>query len=197
LVEKHLNAAERNDLPDSDFALPGRRYPLNDKNHAKDALARASANASPAEKKKIRAKVHAKYPDMKIEEDDDMMGLGLDETQLLIDDEDDMPDHDPNVDTVKGDPHWASYFVNGDDSGLDDDEIALADKWYEDNVPEGWSITDVSDEPEFSWSYGMYTGDPHAKGGELVDYTIYNHSAHSAPATNPMEQEPEIDESKV
>ncbi len=27
LVEKHLNAAERNDLPDSDFALPGRGRP--------------------------------------------------------------------------------------------------------------------------------------------------------------------------
>lgn len=26
---------------------------------------------------------------------------------------------------------WASYFINGDASGIDDDEQALADKWIE------------------------------------------------------------------
>jgi len=37
-----LTTAERDALPDDAFALPGRRYPLPDKNHARDALARAS-----------------------------------------------------------------------------------------------------------------------------------------------------------
>lgn len=37
-----LTQAERDALPDSAFALPGRRYPIPDKNHARDALARAS-----------------------------------------------------------------------------------------------------------------------------------------------------------
>ncbi|GBQ22072.1 hypothetical protein AA0472_0650 [Acetobacter estunensis NRIC 0472] len=37
-----LTAAERNALPDSAFALPGRRYPIPDATHARDALARAS-----------------------------------------------------------------------------------------------------------------------------------------------------------
>ncbi|MBO1326869.1 hypothetical protein OQ496_03510 [Acetobacter suratthaniensis] len=37
-----LTAAERNALPDSAFALPGRRYPIHDATHARDALARAS-----------------------------------------------------------------------------------------------------------------------------------------------------------
>lgn len=37
-----LTAAERDALPDSAFALPGRRYPIPDKTHARDALARAS-----------------------------------------------------------------------------------------------------------------------------------------------------------
>ena len=37
-----LTAAERDALPDSAFALPGRRYPIPDDTHARDALARAS-----------------------------------------------------------------------------------------------------------------------------------------------------------
>ncbi|MCE0744176.1 hypothetical protein LWC05_09815 [Acetobacter sicerae] len=37
-----LTQAERDALPDSAFALPGRRYPIPDKTHARDALARAS-----------------------------------------------------------------------------------------------------------------------------------------------------------
>lgn len=37
-----LTTAEREALPDSAFALPGRRYPIPDKTHARDALARAS-----------------------------------------------------------------------------------------------------------------------------------------------------------
>ncbi|NHN87286.1 hypothetical protein [Acetobacter conturbans] len=37
-----LTTAEREALPDSAFALPGRRYPIPDDAHARDALARAS-----------------------------------------------------------------------------------------------------------------------------------------------------------
>jgi hypothetical protein len=37
-----LTTEERNALPDSAFALPGRRYPIHDAAHARDALARAS-----------------------------------------------------------------------------------------------------------------------------------------------------------
>jgi hypothetical protein len=37
-----LTTAERKKLPASDFALPGRRYPVEDKAHARDAKARAS-----------------------------------------------------------------------------------------------------------------------------------------------------------
>lgn len=38
-----LTEEERNALPDDAFALPGRRYPIPDAAHARDALARASA----------------------------------------------------------------------------------------------------------------------------------------------------------
>jgi hypothetical protein len=59
-----LTAARRNKLPGGDFALPGRRYPINDPNHARNALSRVSQNGSPEEKAAVRAKVHRKYPDI-------------------------------------------------------------------------------------------------------------------------------------
>ena len=36
-----LTPAERKALPDSAFALPGRRYPIHDATHARNAIARA------------------------------------------------------------------------------------------------------------------------------------------------------------
>ncbi len=39
----HLKAATRNKLPKKEFGLPGeRKYPMEDKNHARNAKARAS-----------------------------------------------------------------------------------------------------------------------------------------------------------
>lgn len=58
-----LTAAARNKIPTKDFAGPDRSFPIADASHARDALARV-ANKSPALKAEVRAKVHAKYPDM-------------------------------------------------------------------------------------------------------------------------------------
>ena len=57
-----LGAAERHALPKKDFALPGGRYPIEDKAHARNALARVSQHGSPAEKEKVRAAVHRAFP---------------------------------------------------------------------------------------------------------------------------------------
>ena len=57
-----LSAKQRHALPKSMFALPGERYPINDTNHARNALARVSQHGSPSEKKRVRAAVHRKYP---------------------------------------------------------------------------------------------------------------------------------------
>ena len=54
----------RNAIPTQNFALPGRRYPIEDKSHARNALSRVSGNGNPAEKAKVRAAVHRKYPDI-------------------------------------------------------------------------------------------------------------------------------------
>lgn len=58
-----LTAAQRNALPRSDFAQPSKRkYPINDRSHARNALARVSQHGTTAEKRKIRRKVAERYP---------------------------------------------------------------------------------------------------------------------------------------
>lgn len=59
-----LNAAKRNALPSSDFVLKkDRKFPIEDKNHAKAALSRA-AHKGGAVEKKVRAAVHRRYPEI-------------------------------------------------------------------------------------------------------------------------------------
>jgi hypothetical protein len=71
---EHLTAKERQDMPRSDFALPGRgsgpkgagsgSYPIEDRAHARNALSRVSQFGSAAEKEKVRSAVHKKFPDI-------------------------------------------------------------------------------------------------------------------------------------
>lgn len=64
-IAKKLTEAERSRLPDSAFALPGRRYPIHDLAHAKNALARVSQYGTPEEREIVRRKVFAKYPELR------------------------------------------------------------------------------------------------------------------------------------
>lgn len=57
-----LTTGQRNKMPKKDFALAGGRYPIEDKSHARNALARVSQHGTPAEKAEVREKVHRKYP---------------------------------------------------------------------------------------------------------------------------------------
>ena len=58
-----LSYQERKKLPSSSFVEPGKRaYPIEDKAHARNALARVSQHGSPALKSKVRADVHSKFP---------------------------------------------------------------------------------------------------------------------------------------
>ena len=78
IAEKDLSAAERRALPDKDFVFPGKgegpegkqrgAYPINDKKHARAALAMAAAHASPAKQAKVRAAVKKKFPDIEVSE---------------------------------------------------------------------------------------------------------------------------------
>lgn len=60
-----LTSEKRKNLRKSEFAIPGElSYPIPDKSHARNALARVSQFGSPSEKAEVRAKVHAKYPEI-------------------------------------------------------------------------------------------------------------------------------------
>lgn len=50
-----MSKTKRNSLPDSDFAGPGRSFPVNDRAHAKAAIM-DSGSAPPAERAKIVSK---------------------------------------------------------------------------------------------------------------------------------------------
>ena len=77
VVEKDLNAAERRALPNKDFVFPGKgegpegkqrgAYPINDKKHARAALAMAAAHASPEKEAKVKAAVKKKYPEIEVQ----------------------------------------------------------------------------------------------------------------------------------
>lgn len=58
-----LKAKSRKRMKSKSFALRGKRkYPMHDKNHARNALAMIAKHGSPAEKKRVRAAVRRKYP---------------------------------------------------------------------------------------------------------------------------------------
>lgn len=57
-----LTAKARDAIADKNFALPGRRYPIHDLAHARDALARVAQHGTAEEQATVRRKVHAKYP---------------------------------------------------------------------------------------------------------------------------------------
>ena len=62
-----LTTTARKKIPTNEFALPGRRYPIEDQAHARNALSRVSQDGTPAEKTTVRRKVHQLYPDLKQE----------------------------------------------------------------------------------------------------------------------------------
>jgi len=67
--ESKLTYAQRQELPDSAFVYPAeRKYPIHDLAHARNALARVSANGTPEEKAKVMAAVYRKYPELKNKE---------------------------------------------------------------------------------------------------------------------------------
>lgn len=60
-----LTTEARKAIPTGKFALPGRRYPIEDKTHARNALARVSQFGSPAEKSTVRRKVRTLFSGIK------------------------------------------------------------------------------------------------------------------------------------
>ena len=59
-----LTASARNALSGGSFALPGRRYPIQDRSHAANAKARVAQFGTSSEKARVDAAVSRKYPGM-------------------------------------------------------------------------------------------------------------------------------------
>lgn len=66
LQEAPLNADKRNNLDKSDFALPGRKYPIDTPARARSALARVKQFGKAGEEAKVKAAVKKKYPNMDV-----------------------------------------------------------------------------------------------------------------------------------
>jgi hypothetical protein len=81
-----------------------------------------------------------------------------------------LPSGNPTIYLATGAAVWASYLVNGDASGLSDEERGLADAWCERELGPNDAIVDCG-EPWFTWSYRLYTGDA-CSGGDVVDYRV-------------------------
>jgi hypothetical protein len=64
-IAKELTTEARANLPKSTFVFPKeRRYPISDEAHGRNALARVAQHGSSGEKAKVRAAVHAKFPNI-------------------------------------------------------------------------------------------------------------------------------------
>jgi hypothetical protein len=62
-MAKDLSTKQRKKLSKKQFALPGKRkYPIPDKAHARNALARVAQNGTPAEQKKVKTAVRKRFP---------------------------------------------------------------------------------------------------------------------------------------
>jgi hypothetical protein len=57
-----LTTRGRRRMKAKQFALPGKRYPISDAAHARNALARVAQHGTPAEKATVRRKVKARFP---------------------------------------------------------------------------------------------------------------------------------------
>lgn len=70
-MAKTLSTKDRKKLSKKSFALPGKRkYPIPDKSHARNALARVSQNGTSEEKKKVRSAVFKRFPGLRKKKDD-------------------------------------------------------------------------------------------------------------------------------
>lgn len=61
-----LTARGRARIKPSNFALPGKRYPINTILRARNALTRIAQFGTRAEQQTVRRKVHARYPSIEV-----------------------------------------------------------------------------------------------------------------------------------
>jgi len=74
-------------------------------------------------------------------------------------------------DEIDGVAHWASYFINGDDSGLDECDKRLADIWLSSIAPY-YPVSTVEGSERFTWSGTLYGAD--CSGVTVCTYICYS-----------------------
>jgi hypothetical protein len=61
-----LTGIQRHRIPLSKFAVKkGRKYPIEDESHARNALSRVSGNGTPEQKAEVRSAVARRFPNIK------------------------------------------------------------------------------------------------------------------------------------
>lgn len=82
----------------------------------------------------------------------------------------------PEVDRVTLPAHWASALINGDVSGLDDDEADQARMMMHKLATDGWQVVGTHDEePRFTWNYQVHNPHSPYKGGDVMDFIVHRH----------------------
>jgi hypothetical protein len=61
-----LTSRGRKRMKAKQFALPGKRYPISDAAHARNALARVAQHGTPTERQKVRRKVKERFPSIQV-----------------------------------------------------------------------------------------------------------------------------------
>lgn len=75
----------------------------------------------------------------------------------------------PRLETITGPVYFASYFINGDASGLDHDEKQQADFWIRHHGVA--SVVGMEEDSErFTWHYALYMPGTPFSGGQVCDY---------------------------
>lgn len=98
-----------------------------------------------------------------------------------VDESETTDEADANIDAADDDverfrlpTYWASALVNGDESGLDDDEVARIAAWVADHP--GMHCVDVLDDSEF-----YVDGDDHGLPGDRSTFVFLRHATADAP----------------
>lgn len=80
------------------------------------------------------------------------------------------------VDEITAPAYWAGALINGDHSGLSDEESAQVERFENDLAARGMSVvSDVEGSERFTNSYHLYNygGDPKIRGGDVLDYVVH------------------------
>lgn len=75
--------------------------------------------------------------------------------------------------TITAPAVWCSYFINGDDSGLNLEEKAQADAWCAREGISRHDFVSCSDEPSFTRAMRLHAPELDCDSGDVLEYTYF------------------------